>query len=246
MSANKNTPSRLPPAGLWHDSMPILFGAPRISSEENLATPTYPATPTDPATPTETETGYHTERPLRSKNGEYKNGTWYCTILLSTPLLQLLTLMLRLGGCDPPVPALKRFVRKPGPNNGRWFYRCHLWSAACDFFLWKSEAEALLEERSNQSVEPEPVKVESSSRAPEAAKKPKSEPHARMPSLDSPRSRIGPVGRPIPPPETAARPTGGDRAVKDDTQSLALSISRLNISCVCIHPSTPHGYLANF
>ncbi|CAH8288829.1 unnamed protein product [Heterobilharzia americana] len=49
--------------------------------------------------------------------------------------------------CNCGNPAIQLTVRKPGPNQGRLFYRCSGTSGnSCDFFLWKSQPTSTMEQ----------------------------------------------------------------------------------------------------
>lgn len=83
-------------------------------------------TPRKAGTPSTRTLDAKTSQALNAKNrGYFQNSTWWCN-------------------CTPALPAEHFRVKKPGRNNGRWFYTCQTSNAdgskKCAFFLWDEDA----------------------------------------------------------------------------------------------------------
>lgn len=83
-------------------------------------------TPRKAGPPTTRTLDAKTSQALNAKNrGYFQNSTWWCN-------------------CTPALPAEHFRVKKPGRNNGRWFYTCQTSNAdgskKCAFFLWDEDA----------------------------------------------------------------------------------------------------------
>jgi GRF zinc finger len=92
--------------------------------------------------------------------GLFIDGIWHCE--LKVEVMASARLIIRIGNCEPCLPASHLQVRKDSPNKGRWFYTCQkLKGVGCSFFLWESAA-ANREPRtvlSNSTSESAPVEL---------------------------------------------------------------------------------------
>lgn len=97
---------------------------------------------------------------IRQRKGLYHDGVWKCN-------------------CNPRKQAVKRQVRKNGPNQGLWFWTCVFHKEqpeSCGFFMWESEAKA----HEQGGISPSPSV--SPAPAPRTPSKPKPKPQQHTPA----------------------------------------------------------------